>query len=216
MNHAAISADIVASTSLGQSQREILDTRLREFLCELRAVLGMKKFFGRLVKGDCLEFVLDEPQQALRVALMIRTFVKALEIKSKNSAFNNYGARVAVGIGGITALDRKRGFIDGPAIVFSGRALQEMGSRNKTGLAFRSANNNWNNSMTPLFALLDTMLVKSTKQQCGILLHRLSGKTVNETSAITGTSVSNINKQLRASGWSAIESALRYFEEEIK
>ena len=216
MNQAAISADIVASTSLDQSKREFLDTQLRNFLRELRTVFGAKKFFGRLVKGDCLECFLEEPQPALRVALMIRTFVKSLEIKSSNSDFNNHGARVAVGIGGITTLDRKRGFIDGSAIVFSGRAVQEMGNRNKTGLVFQSANTRWNNSMTPLFTLLDAMLVKSTRQQCGILWHRLSGKTVSETSAITGTSQSNVTKQLRAAGWSAIESALKYFEDEIK
>ena len=215
-NQAAISADIVASTSLNQSQREILDTRLRELLRELRAIFGMKKFFGRLVKGDCIECILEKPQSALRAALMIRTYLKALEIKSKNPAFNDYGARVAVGIGDITTLDRKKGFIDGSAIVFSGRAVQEMGNRNKTGLVFRSANTNWNSSMTPLFALLDAILVKNTKQQCGILWHRLSGKTENETSIITGTSQVNINKQTRAAGWSAIENALKYFEEEIK
>ena len=216
MNQAAISADIVASTSLDQSKRELLDTQLRDFLRELRKVFGVKKFFGRLVKGDCLECFLEEPQPALRVALMIRTFVKSLEIKSTNSAFNDYGARVAVGIGEITTLDRKRGFVDGSAIVFSGRAVQEMGTRNKTGLLFKSANTNWNNCMTPLFALLDAMLVKSTKPQCGILWHRLSGKTENEISVITGKSQPTVNRHAHAAGWPAIESALRYFEDEIK
>jgi len=94
MNRAAISADIIASTSLTQSQRTFLDAQLRKLLRELRALFGIKKFFGRLVKGDCLECVLEEPQSALRTALLIRTFVKALDIKSANSGFNNYGVRV--------------------------------------------------------------------------------------------------------------------------
>jgi len=213
---AAISADIVASTSLTQEQRELLNEKLRELLCNLRMLFGVKRFFGRLVKGDCLECVLEEPQSALRAALLIRTFVKSLDIKSTDSSFNDYGVRVAVGIGSITTLDRKRDFISGDAIVLSGRAVQELSGRTKSGLAFRSANGDWNNVMEPLFALLDTMLVKTTKKQCGILWHCLLGKTEKEICAITGNSQPTINAHTRAAGWAAIRSAVNYFERAIR
>lgn len=214
---AAISADIVASTSLTQEQRILLDTKVRELLCALRKLFGVRNFFGRLVKGDCLECIFEQPPSALRAALLIRTFVKALDIKSSNSKFNDYGVRVAVGIGAITTLDRKRGFIAGDAIVLSGRAVQELSNHTKRGgLVFRSANEDWNNTMTPLFALLDTLLVKSTKKQCGVLWHRLSGKTEKEICAITGISQPTINRHARAAGWDAIKSAMNYFEGEIR
>ena len=69
--------------------------------------------------------------------------------------------------------------------------------------------------MAPLCALLDTMLVKNTKKQCGILWHYLSGKTEKEISAITGHSQSTINRHTRVAGWAAIRSAVNYFEREI-
>ena len=216
MNRAAISADIIASTSLTQNQRVLLDAKLRELLRKLRAKFGVKKFFGRLIKGDYLECVFEEPQFALRAALLIKTFVKALDIRSPNSDFNDYGVRVAIGIGGITTLDRKKGFIDGDAIVFSGRAIQESNGPVKSGLMFRSADEDLNNSMMPLFALLDVVLTGNTKTQCGILWHRLSGKTEKEISVITGKSQSTINQHTRAAGWTAIESAVNYFEGKIK
>jgi hypothetical protein len=216
MNRAAISADIIASTSLTGNQRAFLDAKLRELLSELRARFGVRKFFGRLIKGDYLECVLEEPQSALRAALLIKTFVKALDIKSQNADFNYHGVRVAVGIGEITALDRKKGFIDGDAIVFSGRAIQESNGHVKNGLAFRSADEELNNGMTPLFTLLDVLLARNTKTQCGILWHRLSGKTEKEISVITGKSQSTINQHTRAAGWAAIESAVDYFEGKIK
>lgn len=216
MNRAAISADIIASTSLTGDRRAFLDAKLRELLRELRAEFGVRKFFGRLIKGDYLECILDEPQSALRAALLIKTFVKALDIKSPSADFNCHGARVAVGIGEITALDRKKGFIDGDAIVFSGRAIQESNGHVKNGLVFRSADDGLNNSMTPLFALLDVLLARNTKTQCGILWHRLTGKTEKEISAVTGKSQSTINQHTRAAGWAAIESAVDYFEGKIK
>ncbi|MCL2104754.1 MAG: hypothetical protein FWH21_06845 [Kiritimatiellaeota bacterium] len=213
---AAISADIAASTSLTQEQRVFLDEKLRELLRHLRTLFGVRNFFGRLVKGDCLECVLEESRFALRVALLIRTFVKSQDIKSPDSNFNNYGVRVAVGIGTITTLDRKRDFISGDAIVLSGRAVQELSNRAKSGLAFRSANEDWNNVMAPLFALIDTMLVKNTKKQCGILWHCLSGKTEKEICAVTGHSQPTINSHTRAAGWAAIKGAVDYFEREMK
>ena len=176
----------------------------------------MKKFFGRLIKGDCLECILEEPQLALRAALLIRTFVKSLDIKSSDPHFNDYGIRVAVGIGSITTLDRKRSFISGDAIVLSGRAVQELSDRGKSGLAFRSASGNWDNTMEPLFALLDAVLVKNTKKQCGILWYCLSGRTEKEICTITGNSQPTINRHTRAASWAAIKSAVNYFEEEIR
>jgi len=216
MNRAAISADIVASTSLTQEQRLFLDAKLRELLRKLRAEFGVKNFFGRLIKGDYLECILEEPQSALRTALLIKTFVKALDIKSPNSDFNDYGIRVAIGVGEITTLDRKKGFIDGDAIVFSGRAIQELNNHARSCLAFRSADDDWNDSMAPLFILLDMVMARNTKTQCGILWYRLLGKTEKEISAIVGKSQSTINQHARAAGWAAIESAIDYFEGKIK
>jgi hypothetical protein len=216
MNRAAISADIIASTSLTPDQRSLLDAKLRELLRKLRSKFGVKKFFGRLIKGDYLECIFEEPQSALRAALMIRTFVKALDIQSPNSDFNDYGVRVAIGIGEITTLDREKGFIDGDAIVFSGRAIHELSGHIKSSLMFRSADENLNNDMPPLFILLDVVLARNTRTQCGILWHRLSGKTEKEIIAITGKSQSTINQHTRAAGWAAIESAVDYFEGKIK
>jgi len=216
VNRAAISADIIASTSLSNDQRSFLDAKLRELLRKLRTKFGAEKFFGRLIKGDYLECILEEPRSALRAALLIRTFVKALDIKSHDSEFNNYGVRVAIGIGEITTLNRKKGFIDGEAIVFSGRAIQESSSHIKSGLIFRSAAEDLNISIPPLFALLDVVLARNTKMQCGILWHRLLGKTEKELCVITGKSQSTINQHTRAAGWTAIESAVDYFEGTIK
>ena len=216
MNRATISADIIASTSLTHDQRVFLDANLQRLLSALRRKFGIKKFFGRLIKGDYLECVFEEPQSALRAALLMKTFVKALDITSSNTHFNDDRLRVAVGVGGITTLDRKRGFIDGGAIVLSGRAIQDTAGQGKHTLIFRSGDEALNNSMLPLFSLLDIVLARNTQVQCGILWHRLSGKTEKEISALTGKSQSTINQHTHAAGWFAIENAVNYFERSIK
>jgi len=213
---AAISADIVASTSLTEKQRVLLNDKMLELLNYLKTIIGKEKFFGRLVKGDNLECVLDEPRSALKVALLIRTFVKAIEIKSTDDNYNNIGVRVAIGIGTITTLNKKRGFINGSAIILSGRAIQTLSDQSKTGLIFQSINDDWNSDMIPIFALIDSILIKNTKKQCGILWYCLQGKTQKEISEITKISQPTINKHIQAACWHAIKCAVDYFEEVIK
>ena len=182
MNKATISADIVSSTSLSVEQRLILERELRRLLRILKQTFGSKIFFGRLIKGDYIECVLSDPKLALRVALVIKSFVKSIKIQANNkinkrlNRFKEYGVRVAVGIGGLSIFNKKKGIIDGEAIYLSGRVINEMTSTDKkikNTLAFRSNQENWNENFTALFSLLDVLFSESTRAQCEIIFYKL-------------------------------------------
>jgi hypothetical protein len=224
MNKATISSDIVSSTSLNVEQRLILEKELAKLLRILKQTFGPKAFFGRLIKGDYIECVLDNPKLALRVALIIKSFVKSLKIQTNKktnkrlSDFKEYGIRIAVGVGELSIFNKKKGIIDGEAIYLSGRAINEMTSSDKkirNTLAFRSNQESWNEAFTPLFGLLDVLFVESTRAQSEIVFYKLLNKSEKEISEILKKSQSTINQHSTAVGWYAIDRAVKYFENQI-
>jgi hypothetical protein len=225
MNKATISSDIVSSTSLSVEQRLFLERELMKLLRILKQSFGSKKFFGRLIKGDYIECVLDNPKVALRVALIIKSYIKSLKIQANKKTdkriqnFKEYGIRIAVGIGELSILDKRKGIIDGEAIYLSGRAINEMTSSDKkirNTLVFRSNRDNWNDAFTPLFSLLDVLFADSTRAQSEIIFYKLLNKSEKEISEILKRSQSTINQHSTAVGWFAIERAVKYFENLIK
>jgi hypothetical protein len=221
MNKATISADIVSSTSLNVKQRLSLEKDLKKLLNLLKKTFGAKLFFGRLIKGDYIECVLEDPKLALRVALLIKSYIKSLDIKPDKKSkqnlkdFKKYGIRIAVGIGKLSIWNKKQGIIDGEAIYLSGRAINEMTAADKKitkTLVFKSNNENWNDAFVPIFNLLDVLLVDSTRAQSEIVYYKLLNKSEKEISEILNKSQSTINQHSAAISWYAIESAVESFE----
>lgn len=224
MNKATISADIVSSTALNVEQRLELEKNLNELLNLLKQTFGSKTFFGRLIKGDYIECVLEEPKLALRVALLMKSFVKSLDIQpTKDSEkrikdFKEYGIRIAIGIGELSIWNRKKGIIDGEAIYLSGRAINEMSmydKKIKNTLVFKSKNENWNGSLLPIFELLDVLFSKYKRAQSEIIFYKLLNKSEKEITGILNKGQSTINQHSTATGWFAVESAVEYFEKII-
>ncbi len=75
MIRATISADIVSSTSLSVEELTSLQTEIHRFLDAL-ASKSEGKDWGRLFKGDSVEVFLNDPNEALRVTLLLKTLVK--------------------------------------------------------------------------------------------------------------------------------------------
>jgi hypothetical protein len=224
MNKATISADIVSSTALNVEQRLELEKRLNQLLGLLKQTLGSDVFFGRLIKGDYIECVLEKPQLALRVALLMKSFIKSSDIKTdKNSGkkikdFKEYGIRVAIGVGELSIWNKKKGIIDGEAIHLSGRAINEMemyDKKIKSTLVFKSKNEDWNDSFAPICELLDVLFSKYKKAQSEIIFYKLLNKSEKEITGILNKGQSTINQHSTATGWFAVESAVEYFEKII-
>jgi hypothetical protein len=221
MNKAAISGDIVSSTSLNVEDRLVLDRELLRLLSLFEQYFSEDKFFGRLIKGDYIECVLEEPQFALRSALLMKSFVKQISFagnKVLDKNFRKYGIRIAIGIGELNVLDKEKGIIDGEAIYLSGRAVNEMSTadRIKETLAFRSANEAWNEPLTPLFKLLDYLFAGYTRAQSEIVFYKLQGKTEMEIARLLKKGQSTVNQHVQSVDWPAVESALNYFERTIR
>ena len=222
-NRATISADIVSSTSLEMEQRLYLEERLTSFLLVMRKKFRQDGFYGRLLKGDYIECALKRTKNALRIALLIKAYVKSLDIndkkkKSQLRIFKTYGVRAAIGIGELTVFDVKKGILDGEAIYFSGRAIEGLSTYGKervvikNSLFFKSNREDWDLCFNPMCHLLDVLFLKMTRLQSEIIYYKLLGKTEDEIKNILKKSQSTINQHSTTAGWNAIENAVKYFE----
>lgn len=226
MSLAVISGDIIASTSLTDKGRAFVEKNLQILLDEL----GLKyNVYGRIIKGDYIECVIPNPENALRVALVIKTFLKSLsddlinEIKDKRfKFFKIHAIRLAIGYGELSRFDPEKGVIDGEAIYLSGRKINEEGTFAKerivikSTLFFVSENEKLNKETDPLISLVDALLSKATAKQCEVIYLKLMGNNEQSIAAKLNIAQPVVNQHSTSAGWNAIEKAVNYFGEILK
>lgn len=220
-----LSGDIIASTSLDVEEKITLEKKLNELISIL---VENFPIYARIIKGDYLEVVIENPEDALLVTLLIKSFVKsAVDVQDNNSSrykkFKNYGIRIAMGFGELSRYDKQKGVIDGDAIYFSGRKINEETSTYnkkriviKNTLFFVSEDENLNQMMDTIISLLDILIGNATAKQCQILFLRLLGKSEKEISTQLNIKQPTVNKQLTSIGWNAIDKSVTYFKTVIK
>ena len=140
MNKSTISGDIVAFTSLSNKNKEIIEKEMYSLI----DLLGEKyNSFCRIIKGDYLECVVQKPEEALQIALLIKCFIKSIELdheigNKRFRYFKNYGVRLAIGFGSLKRFDAKKGIIDGEAIYMSGRKINKESTHNKERIVIKN------------------------------------------------------------------------------
>ena len=218
MVRATISADIVSSTALSVEELALLQSEIRQFL-EMLSEKSQGKNWGRLFKGDSVEIFLSDPHEALRTALLLKTLVKKTfswgkETNTKRELFRKHGVRLAIGVGEMRTADRKQDILDGEAIYYSGRLLeiQLNPSKGKRTMLFGCNNVTLSEPVDVLLGLLDALFKKTTSNQCEIIYYKLLGKQEEEIAKLLNVKQPAVNKQCNAVSWSAIESAVNYFE----
>jgi hypothetical protein len=224
MNFGTISGDIISSTSLSGADKRRLEESLYNLFTEIDARFADAAFLGRVVQGDHIECAMEKPHYVLRMALLLKTFIKSLELpkdKPKDKRierFREHGLRLAAAVAPLDTFDPKKGIIDGEAIQLSGRAIKNLDTSEKqkviikSTMFFRSPDPSIDEQFTPVFALLDVLLSKSSAKQCRVIYYKLFGFNEGEIAQILGKYQSTINQHSTAAGWHAIEKTVKYFE----
>ncbi len=227
MMKAVISGDIIASTSLSDAGREIIEATIKTLIEELGNRFNT---YARILRGDYIECAVPEPQDALQVALAIKSYIKAIRIEdaflyqnsNRADKFKTYGIRLAIGYGELSRFDPIAGIIDGEAMYLSGRTINEFSSYDKKRvvikqtLFFMSKNSVLNFHLKSTIELLDFLINKATARQCQVLYLKLMNNNEERISAILNISQSVVNKHSTNLGWNAVETAVEYYRELIK
>ncbi len=221
MMNATISADIIKSTSLVKEDVVKLQDYLKEFIDIVeREFSGC---WGRIVRGDCIEFVLPNERIALRVAFLLKCRVKAFNARVPSHPamayqyrrFIRYGTRIVIGLGMLRTNDGLNGIVDGEAIYNSGRELDRMSSRMRSNMRIVGKGTQRLRIIQAMMQLADELLSHATSRQCETLFWRILGmpeKVIAERAGVTQVA---INAQLRSAGWYALANALSVYEELI-
>lgn len=209
--YAAISADIVSSTSLSRESMIKLNERLKDCLSILET--RYQGFWGRIVRGDSVECIMTSPEDALEAAIILKTWIKAFapDDASNIKKFNKYGLRIAIGIGEMKTIDRKLDMMDGEAIYRSGRALDKLVGRAKYSFTISTNDSDHEQALQVILTLINQLLNNATSRKCETLYERILASDTSTTARKMGISVSGVNQTLNDIGWSAIEQAIEYY-----
>lgn len=209
--YAAISADVVSSTSLSRESMIELNEKLKNCLYILER--RYQGFWGRIVKGDSIECVMSRPEDAFEVALILKTQVKSFEPSNIQGSkrFNRYGLRIAIGIGDMKTIDRALDMMDGDAIYRSGRAMDKLVGRAKYSFVISMADSEHEQALQVILTLVNQLLNNATARKCETLCERVLSSDTSKTAEKMGISVSGVNQTLKDLGWSAIEQAIIYY-----
>ena len=209
-----ITADIVASRELSPKRREALYAEVKAILQALRKEGWIASY--ELYRGDSLQCVAAHPGQALRVALLIRSFFKAYSGPGDEGTDSRYDVRIAAGVGGVdffSATDLAHS--DGEAFRLSGEGLDSL-KEVPWRLALRTADAAFTESLQPAILLLDAVLQKWTAGGAEAVFYRLKDLKEEAISRKVGVSQPAINQRLKAAQWYAVDALLQYFEKTIK
>lgn len=228
MNFATISADIISYSSFPPNERIQIEEAIKELLDFLTEKFKNIDFYGRLVQGDYIECVIKEPSYSLRIALILKTYLKSLDQRikltknKKTVLFFEHAIRIAVAIGNLDTFDPKKGIIDGEAIYMSGRKIKTLTTHNKQKVVIKNTmffcnkNSQIEEQFDVIFSLIDFILSRCSSKQCLVIYYKLLNYNEIEISQILNKYQSTINQHSTSAGWLVIEKTLKYYESVIQ
>lgn len=211
--YATISADIVASTSLPREDFRRLTQHIKVTLDNLAS--QYQGFWGRLVKGDSIECVMANPNNALRIALLLKTLVKSFAPYDDmvDEGFKRYGLRLAIGIGDMRDIDKEFDIMKGDAICLSGRALDKIKETRVRDFHIDvSSGISYDIGMSIIAQFLSRRIDEATSRQCETLFYRLQCKKDDDVAKIMNISRAGVNSNLRSMDWDLINRSICLFE----
>jgi hypothetical protein len=223
---AVITGDIIQSTRLSSEQKIAVFNSVKSYLKLLKKDYDMK---SEMFRGDSFQCLVNNPADVLRVALLIKTFIRSLnpsemyaiikESDRKKGAKTTlttwiFDARLAIGIGSIEFETKTLANSNGEAFYTSGFLLDEI-KNSKRHFAIES-NDEYNNEWKTESVLLDAIIRRTTALQCEVINHKLGFKTETEIANELKIGQSAVNQRSNSGEWHAIETMVDRFEEVYK
>ena len=210
---ATISADIVRSTSLETADLLVLRRGLQSLINDLER--DNPGFWARIVRGDSLECVVPDYHDALRIALLLKLFVK-MRVADYNCSekLQRYGIRFSIAAGDLKYADKDEDIIDGPAIYLSGRnldAISRKGSRMSIFELDRGPQS-LSNLLDSYVALVSDVVDSYSAKQAEVVFYKLLGLKEIEIGERLGIYQSSVNMRATSARWGLLNMSIGDFE----
>jgi len=172
-------------------------------------------FWARIVRGDSIECVVPNYNDALRIAILIKLYVKMRVSEFDCSEMlQRYGIRFSIGVADIKYADKKEDIINGPAIYLSGRNLDEISRRENVMTAFEigQAPKPLSNLLDSYVAMVSGIVDSYSAKQAEVVFLKLLGFKEIEISERVGISQSSVNTRAANAQWGLLNTAIKDFE----
>ncbi len=213
---AVITGDIINSTKLTNGDRLNLIKNIQK---EFKHWSPTYNFRSEFFRGDSFQCFFFRPQDSLRIALLVKTYIRSLypppsfslSGKSRTSAMLPFitDARIAIGIGEAQA-GKKLSTSGGEAFTLSGRQLDELKNKKQT---FAIATDDiFGDELRTEAILLDAIISKTTSLQCQVINLKLQNHNENDISRQLKINQSAVNQRSTSGNWNAITVMVNRFE----
>ncbi len=129
-NYAVVTGDIISSSKIRGPVRNLVLNKLKEGVGEItKQLLKNKKKQFEIFGGDSFQMMLEEPELAMLVGILIRAKLRELDTAqyyNTKRSIQRFDARIAIGIGKIDFIRNKIVESDGEAFRNSGLMIMEM------------------------------------------------------------------------------------------
>jgi hypothetical protein len=193
---AVITADIVNSTRLTKPKEKKLLKRLETLLAAHRL-----EFY----RGDSFQALLNEPGQALGIALLCRTAAVM-----ESDADNDFDVRVSIGIGSVATAVKTLSTAKGEAFMFSGRGLDELYKSEKR-LCIITPNPLANAGLDVIADYVNHIFKTMTSKQAAVLFELLQGQSQQVVAHKLKKSKSTVHQHVTAGRWPELEKLLHQY-----
>lgn len=172
-------------------------------------------FWARIVKGDGIECFIPEQRYSLRIAVLLKLFVKMQADKCECSEMlQKYGIRFSIGMSRMVYENRKEGIIDGPAIYLSGRNLDIISHKaNMYSIVEMDGTPEEMNCFLDSYVAMVSNLVDSySVKKAEVVYYKLLGFKEREISERLGIFQSSVNTRSTNAQWGLLNTAIKDFE----
>jgi len=172
-------------------------------------------FWARIVRGDSLECVVPDYRDSLRIAVLVKLFVKMRVAEFDCSQMlQRHGIRFSIAAGELKYADKDEDIIDGPAIYLSGRNLDEI-SRNEVRMSVFDVDGEprpLSHLMDSYVALVCDMVDSYSAKQATVVYYKLLGFKEVEIGERLGIYQSSVNVRATNAQWGLLNRAIMDFE----
>ena len=210
---ATISADIVRSTSMNTEDLIVLRNKLQGLFHDLEE--DYPGFWARIVRGDSIECVVPNYNDALRIAILIKLYIKMRVSEFECSKMlQKYGIRFSIGVAEIKYADKKEDIINGAAIYISGRNLDEISRKDNIMTAFEieQVPKPLSNLLNSYVAMVSGLIDSYSAKQAEVIYMKLRGLKEKEISESVGIYQSSVNTRATNAKWNLLNTAIKDYE----
>jgi actin-like ATPase involved in cell morphogenesis len=202
-----LTGDIVNSSKIPAAGVSLMKS-LNKFLNQQKKNYPDIKF--EIYRGDAFQIVLFQPELAIKLATLIRTFV----ISSSPTPTQRYDVRISIGLGTADKLDSKVTLSNGQAFIFSGHGLDKI--KIKERLVFKSGDEQLNSDMFISTTALSVIISQWTLKRAKIALAMMLGESREDICKKFKILTTTLSTSLSGSNYSEMQKIIEWSEDRIK